>query len=146
MEKTGRNVLEFVAGVTPARRREDAEVLLGLFSDVSGREPEMWGTIIGFGSCHYRYPTGTEGTMPLLAFAPRKGAMTVYVDGAARHTAQLARLGEHTSSVSCIYLKDLSRIDLDVLREILADSLEHTLAGGGDGVTITVLDDPPSYS
>ncbi|SIT86509.1 DUF1801 domain-containing protein [Microbacterium sp. RU33B] len=140
MEPTGGSVLEFVAGVAPARRREDAEVLLGLFSEVSGHEAAMWGGIIGFGSCHYRYPTGTEGDMPLLAFAPRKAAMTVYVDSAQKHTAQLDRLGPHTSSVSCIYIKDLSKVDLDVLREILVDSLAWTLAGGDENAVITVAE------
>ncbi|MET0811702.1 MAG: DUF1801 domain-containing protein [Microbacterium sp.] len=137
MEKTGGSVREFIAGVTPARRRTDAEELLELFRDVSGREPEMWGTIVGFGSCHYKYPTGTEGDMPVLAFAPRKASMTVY-DFTEKHAEELARLGEHTSSVSCIYIKDLSKIDLDVLREILTDSLEWTLAGGDEYATITV--------
>ena len=138
MEKTGRSVVEFIAGVTPVRRRTDAEELLTLFADVSGRAPEMWSSgIVGFGSCHYRYPTGTEGDMPVLAFAPRKASMTVYAF-TEKHADQLARLGAHTTSVSCIYIKDLSKIDLDVLREILTDSLAWTLAGGDEYATITV--------
>lgn len=140
MEKTGGDVAEFVAGVAPVRRREDAEQLLGLFAEVSGRAPEMWSSgIVGFGSCHYRYPTGTEGDMPVLAFAPRKASMTVYAF-TDKHADQLARLGDHTSSVSCIYIKDLSKIDLDVLREILVDSLAWTTAGGDEYATITVTD------
>ncbi|GAA1923546.1 hypothetical protein GCM10009775_14890 [Microbacterium aoyamense] len=140
MEKTGQSVLEYIATVTPARRREDAETLLELYADVSGREPEMWSSsIVGFGSCHYRYPTGTEGDMPILAFAPRKASTTVYAF-TDKHAEQLARLGDHTSSVSCIYIKDLSKIDLDVLREILADSLAWTLAGGDEYATITIED------
>jgi hypothetical protein len=140
MEKTGQSVLEYVAGVTPARRRQDAETLLELFADVSGHEAEMWSSsIVGFGSCHYRYPTGTEGDMPILAFAPRKASMTVYAF-TDKHAEQLARLGDHTSSVSCIYIKDLSKVDLDVLREILADSLAWTVAGGDEYATITVQD------
>ena len=140
MEKTGQSVLEHIASVTPARRREDAEVLLGLFGEVSGREPEMWSSgIVGFGACHYRYPTGTEGDMPLLAFAPRKASMTVYAF-TDRYPDQLARLGPHTSSVSCIYIKDLSKIDEDVLREILEDSLAWTVDGGDEQASITVLE------
>lgn len=138
MDKTGRSVLDFVAAVTPARRRADAETLLALFGEISDREPEMWSSgIVGFGSCHYRYPTGTEGDMPLLAFAPRKASMTVYAY-TEHYADQLARLGDHTSSVSCIYIKDLSKIDEAVLREILADSLAWTLAGGDENAVITV--------
>lgn len=140
MEKTGQSVAGHLAAVTPARRREDAETLLSWFGELTGREAEMWSSgIVGFGSCHYRYATGTEGDMPLVAFAPRKASMTVYAY-TDRHAEQLARLGEHTSSVSCIYIKDLSKIDEGVLREIVSESLEWTLAGGDEYVKITVTD------
>lgn len=80
MKPTGGSVAAFIADVTPERRRRDAETLTALLQEVSGREPELWGTIIGFGSCHYRYPTGTEGDMPVLAFAPRHPAAHARVD------------------------------------------------------------------
>ena len=69
MKKTGGSVGAFIADVTPAKRRRDAETMVALMSEVTGREPELWGTIIGFGSCHYAYPTGTEGDSPIAAFA-----------------------------------------------------------------------------
>lgn len=86
MRPTGGSVATFVAGVTPAKRRRDAETLTALLQEVSGRESGLWGTIVGFGSSHYGCPSGTEGDMPLLAFAPRKAASTHYpgVDRRAR--------------------------------------------------------------
>ncbi|MGO2683334.1 MAG: DUF1801 domain-containing protein, partial [Microbacterium sp.] len=109
-----------------------------LLQEVSGREPELWGTIIGFGSCHYRYPTGNEGDMPVLAFAPRKGASTLYLDSTARHAAALTTLGPHTIGAGCLYIKDLEKVDLGVLRPILEDVLAWTEAGGDDYAQITV--------
>ncbi|NYF15262.1 hypothetical protein HDC37_000074 [Microbacterium sp. AK009] len=138
MKATGGSVEEYIAAVTPERRRRDAQTLVTMMREISGREPELWGTIIGFGSCHYRYPTGTEGDMPLLAFAPRKASTTVYVDAVAAHADDLAQLGPHTSSVSCIYLTDLEKVDLDVLRHILVQSLASVTSGGGEYAAITV--------
>jgi len=107
--------------------------------EITGREPQTWGTIIGFGSCHYRYPTGTEGDSGLLGFAPRKAATTIYLfDGVAAHTEALAELGPHTTGVGCLYIKDLEQIDLDVLRGILERSLAWVEAGGTPEVQLTV--------
>jgi hypothetical protein len=138
MQPTGGSVGVFVAEVAPAKRRRDAETLIALMREVSGREPELWGTIVGFGSCHYRYPTGTEGDMPLLAFAPRKAAMTVYVDAVSAHERALAHLGPHTSSVSCLYIRDLEEVDQAVLRRILEQSFAYATSGGDEHATLTV--------
>lgn len=140
MQKTGTSVASFIAGVSPAVRRRDADTLIVLMREITGREPEMWGTIVGFGSCHYRYPTGTEGDMPVLAFAPRKAASTVYLNDSGAHAEALAELGPHTTGAGCLYLKDLERVDANVLRGILESCYADTLAGGGPGVTITVTD------
>jgi hypothetical protein len=138
MKHTGGSVAAFIAGVTPAARRRDAETLTALLQEISGREPELWGTIVGFGSCHYRYPTGTEGDMPVLAFAPRKTASTLYLDSTDRHSTALAQLGPHSTGAGCLYIKDLEKVDLDVLRPVLEDVLAWTEAGGDDYAQITV--------
>jgi len=138
MKQTGTNVAAFIADVTPATRRRDAETLTALMQEISGREPATWGTIIGFGSCHYRYPTGNEGDMPLLAFAPRKAASTIYLDDTGRYSDELARLGPHTTGVGCLYIKDLEKVDLEVLRGILERTLVWSESGGNDQVQLTV--------
>lgn len=142
MKPTGDDITGIIAKAKPAKRRRDAETLTALMQEVSGREPRAWGSIIGFGRCEYRYPTGTNGESGLLGFAPRAAASTVYLlDGVERHREALADLGPHTASVACVYIKDLEEVDLDVLRGILQRSLDWAVAGGGEGMTITVLDD-----
>jgi len=138
MEPTGTDVAGLIARSSPAVRRRDAETLTALMQEISGREPVTWGTIIGFGSCHYKYPTGTEGDMPLLAFAPRKASTTVYLESTDAYAEELSKLGPHTASVGCLYIKDLEKIDLDVLRGILEKSLAWSEAGGNDYAQITV--------
>ncbi|MEW1974275.1 DUF1801 domain-containing protein [Microbacterium profundi] len=138
MKQTGSNVAALIAAATPANRRRDAETLTALMQEVSGREPAAWGTIIGFGSCHYLYPTGNEGDMPILAFAPRKAATTIYLDDTARHSDALSGLGPHTVGKGCLYIKDLEKVDLDVLRSILESTLAWVESGGDDYARITV--------
>ncbi|WP_435747865.1 DUF1801 domain-containing protein [Microbacterium sp. PMB16] len=139
MEPTGTDVAGLIARSSPAVRRRDAETLTALMREVSGREPATWGTIVGFGSAHYRYPTGTEGDTGILAFAPRKASTTVYLlDGTDAHSEALAQLGPHTTGASCVYIKDLEQVDLDVLRGILQRSLAWAESGGTDEVQIEV--------
>ncbi|GAA1723479.1 DUF1801 domain-containing protein [Microbacterium paludicola] len=138
MQPTGGDLGAFLLGVTPERRRTDAQELIELMREVSGRDPVLWGTIIGFGACHYVYPTGTEGDMPVLAFSPRKTATTIYLDDTGAYPDELARLGPHTTGRGCLYLKKLDAVDLDVLRAILTRCLARTEAGGAEGVRITV--------
>jgi hypothetical protein len=51
-------------GVTPDRRRRDAETLLELMTRVTGEPPRMWATVVGFGQYHYKYTSGREGDAP----------------------------------------------------------------------------------
>ena len=141
MEKTGQPVEEYLAGVTPKRRREDAERLVPWFARITGQPAEMWGTIVGFGQYHYQYASGHEGDAPAAGFAARKAATTIYVyDGVDAHQENLARLGPHTTGVGCIYIKDLDAVDLTVLEEIVAASYAKL----GDGPwTVRARDGAP---
>jgi hypothetical protein len=118
------DVAAFIGTVQHPVRRRDAETLLGLMSRATGHEAVMWGSsIVGFGTYHYRYSSGREGDAPAAGFSPRKTATTVYLaDGVGQHLALLERLGPHESGVGCVYLKDLSAIDLDVLEELIRRS------------------------
>ena len=140
MKKTGGDVDEFIAAVTPAKRRRDAATMVDLMREVTDREPEMWGTIVGFGSCHYRYPTGTEGDMPIVGFAPRRQATTVYLLDTGAYGPRLAQLGPHETGVGCLYLKDLETIDVAVLRAIVAEDYRRVVEGDTGSAVITVTD------
>ena len=140
MKRTGESVAAFIAGVTPAKRQRDAATMVSLMRDITGREPEMWGTIVGFGACHYRYPTGTEGDMPVAAFAPRKQATTVYLMDTGAHGDELAKLGPHDTGVGCLYIKDLEAVDVDVLRDVITTDYRRVLDGDTGSVEIALLD------
>lgn len=139
MEPTNEPVDAFVDLIPGAMRQRDARTMIAMMRELTGREPVMWGTIIGFGTCRYTYASGRTGVMPRAAFAPRKAAMTVYLsEGFERDADDLAALGPHTRSKVCLYLKNLETNDLDALRRLIRHSLDDVDAGG-DG-TVTVLD------
>ncbi|MBN3490922.1 DUF1801 domain-containing protein [Acholeplasma equirhinis] len=94
--------------------------------EVSGLESKLWGSIIGFGNLHYKYPTGTEGNMPLLGIANRKSSITLYVTYVAADYPELASLGKFEMGKSCIYVKKLSDINLAVLKKIMLRTKELT--------------------
>jgi Domain of unknown function (DU1801) len=114
---------------SPVRRR-DAATMTELMRRATGVDPHLWGGIVGFGQYHYRYASGHEGDAPAAGFAARKAATVVYLsDGVGAHTEALDRLGPHTTGVGCVYVKDLTAIDLEVLEEIVATSFT-TLTDG----------------
>ena len=128
--KTGASVENFLASVQNKRRREDGSTILEMMKQITGMEPEMWGpTIIGFGDYHYKYASGREGDMFLTGFSPRKQNLSLYVmDEFEGRDDLLARLGKHRTGVSCLYINKLADVDMDVLRELIQRSFEHSRA------------------
>ena len=88
---------------------------------ISGIDPVMRGpSIIGFGNRHYIYDTGREGDVPIISFSPRKNAITFYfMEGFDRYTDELSVLGKYKTSVSCLYVKKLTDINIDILTRML---------------------------
>lgn len=120
-----RGVDDFIAAVADATRREDARALVALMQRLSGEPPVMWGpSIIGFGAYHYRYDSGREGSAPRLGFSPRAKELVLYLlDGSPHQADLLARLGKHRTGKSCLYIKRMADVDVNVLEELVADSL-----------------------
>lgn len=119
--ETAASVVNFInAHVTDEQKKADCFSLMEMMSEWSGFEPKMWGpAIIGFGSYHYQYKSGHAGDAPLLAFSPRKAAISLYAYspvGDQNHL--LERLGKYRMGKACLYIKKLSDIDKSVLAEI----------------------------
>lgn len=129
---TGASVVEFLDRVADERQRGDAFRVLGMFERITGEEPVMWGpAIVGFGSRAIKYADGRELDWPIAAFSPRKANLTLYVIcGSPDQPTLLARLGKHTSSVACLYIKKLADVDEGVLEELIADSVRHVRSKG----------------
>ena len=127
--ETDASVEDFLNSVENKERREDGFRVLEMFTRLTGEKPKMWGTaIIGFGKFMIKYSDGSELDWPAVAFSPRKQNMTLYVStGTDKQKKLLEKLGKHSTSVSCLYIKRLSDVDTKVLEEIIADAYRHNM-------------------
>ena len=93
----------------------------------------MWGpSIVGFGSYHYKGASGREGDWLRTGFSPRKQNLSVYImDGFKSYAPLLKKLGKHKTGKSCLYIKRLADVEVDVLRQLVKASVKHTSKTGG---------------
>ncbi len=135
---TDQSVDDFLASLENEDRREDCYRVLELLRDVTGVGPKMWGeSIVGFGSYEYKYASGREGEWMVTGFSPRKSNLTIYILPGLLDEQEdiLERLGKHTHSKSCLYLKKLDDVDSEVLRELVEDGIERLRQTEGCTVT-----------
>ena len=125
--QTDASVEDFLNSLENEVRRADGFRVLEMFNRVTGETPKMWGpAIIGYGCRPIKYPDGREFDWPITAFSPRKQNLTLYVIcRSPKQPALLEKLGKHTTSVSCLYIKRLSDIDEKVLEKIIKDAYIH---------------------
>jgi hypothetical protein len=61
----------------------------------------------------------------MVGFSPRKRDLTLYLmPGVRRYPQLLAKLGQHSTGVGCLYIKKLADIDVAVLKELLVTSVK----------------------
>lgn len=127
---TDQSVEAFLDSIADETRRTECYAILGMMKRVTKTEPKIWGTgLVGFGNYHYKYASGHEGDCFVTGFAPRKGAMTLYITaGVERFPKLLAKLGKHKAGKGCLYIKRLDDINLSVLEDLVKQSVEHTMA------------------
>lgn len=121
------SVIEFIESVENPKKREDAYKLLDIFTEATGYQAKMWGpSIIGFGSYHYKYESGHEGDAPLVGFSLRKAKISLYLSACdPEREPLLQRLGKHTSGKSCVYINKVADIDVEVLKELIKQSVKY---------------------
>ena len=126
--KTKRNnasVIDFINALTDERKKQDSLALLEIITECTGETPAMWGdSIIGFGSYHYKSERSKqEGDWPMVGFSPRRQNLTIYImPGFDDYESELAKLGKHKTSVSCLYIKKLADVDIAILKHIISSS------------------------
>lgn len=121
------SVIDFLNAVEDEQKRNDCYAIKTMMEEITGEPAKMWGgSIVGFGSYHYKYATGREGDWMLTAFSPRKQNLTLYImSGFNKYDELLSKLGKHKIGKSCLYIKRLSDIDMDVLQELIRASVDY---------------------
>ncbi|MBI2356793.1 DUF1801 domain-containing protein [Candidatus Dojkabacteria bacterium] len=122
------SVKDFINTVKDEQMKKDSLELLKIFESITKVKAKMWGSsIIGFGQYHYKSERSRqEGDWPLTGFSPRKDNLTLYVMPSFGVLDDLLKkLGKNKTSVGCLYVKRLSDINIDVLKEIIKVSFEE---------------------
>ena len=122
---TDQSVDSFIKKIPDPQTREDCFTIVKLMKEATRTEPQMWGSsIVGFGLRRIQYAGGREGDWPLMAFSPRKQNLTLY-GMADSHAELLQKLGKHSVSKGCLYIKRLSDIDVPTLKKLIRESVKQ---------------------
>ena len=119
------NVSDFLNTVENEIKRNDAFEIIKIMQEQTNFVPKLWGpNIIGFGSYQYKYASGHEGDAPLVAFSPRKDAISLYLNSSFENKEELlTQFGKHKAGKGCIYIKKLADIDVEVLKKMIVLSV-----------------------
>lgn len=123
--ETTESVAAFLDEIPDDIRRQDARTVVKIMRAVTKEEPKMWGSsIVGFGRRRYEYSGGREDEWMIIGFAPRKGNLTLYIPGGLDKFSDLLQdLGKCKAAKSCLHIKKLSDVDLDVLNKLVKKSI-----------------------
>jgi hypothetical protein len=115
------SVRDFISNLEDAEQRNDSLELVKIFETITKEPAKMWGpSIIGFGKYSYIGSSKKKNEMALAAFSPRKQSITLYVmPGEGHLDGLLTKLGKHTTSKACLYIKRLKDIDIEVLKQVI---------------------------
>lgn len=124
--KNNASVSEFLNSIESDQLKKDSKALLKVFKEVTGKKPHMWGgSIIGFGEYTYYRANGAEGRFMATGFSPRKSGPTIYImPGYENYKDILEKLGPHKLGKSCLYLKNLEGIDMQVFKKLVKQGMK----------------------
>ena len=127
---TDESVEDFLNRIPDAERREDCFAVAKIMEEITGERPVMWGpSIVGFGTYHYKYASGREGDWPISGFSPRKKDLTLYIMvGFEKYPELMEKLGKHSHSKSCLYIKRLSDIHVPTLKKLIKTGIKDLKA------------------
>lgn len=134
-ERQDISIEQYIQSIGDEDVTRDARTIMEMMHRISGEESILYGIgTIGYGVYKYAYESGRKGEAHTLAFYPRKGKITIYLmDGTARHTDSLAKLGKHSTTQVCLYIKRLSDVDISVLEAIIEQSYDNMIEMYGRG-------------
>ena len=121
---TSADAVKFLEAVEDQQKRTDSLVILQMLKDISDHDPVMWGdSMVGFDRFEYKNSKGEKNFWPVIGFSPRKQSLTLYImPGFERFGDLLEKLGKHTTSKGCLYIKRLADVDVSVLKKIAEES------------------------
>lgn len=119
--------LEYIEALIEPRRSQVA-FLDGLIREIApDLEPHIRSGMIGYGTYHYRYPSGREGDWFRIGLASNKNYLSLYCCGikdgdyvasSFREALPKAKIGK-----SCVTFKRVEDLDLEALRALIRQTV-----------------------
>lgn len=121
------SVDDFLNQVKEDQKREESFKIKAMMEEATGAPAKMWGgSIVGFGSYHYKYDSGREGDFLKVGFSPRAQQFSIYImPGFERYDSLLQQLGKHKIGKACLYIKKLEDVDQEVLETLIKESYDY---------------------
>jgi hypothetical protein len=120
---TSKTPEEYIDKIDEPRRSDILELHKLIIKTVPKFKPFMISGMIGYGSYHYKYPSGREGDWSIVSLASQKNYISLYVSciDKEKYLAESYKdkLPKASIGKSCIRFKKLEDVDLDVIKEIL---------------------------
>ncbi|HRQ23747.1 MAG TPA: DUF1801 domain-containing protein [Anaerolineales bacterium] len=125
-KKTNASAASFLESIPNEQTRADCFEIVKMMKEAAKTEPAMWGSsIVGFGEYMVTYANGSQLPWPVIGFSPRKQNLTLYLNpDSENYEKLLKKLGKHSTSKVCLYIKKLADVDKKVLKEIIVDSVK----------------------
>lgn len=126
-KQTRTSVDKFINSLKDEKIRNDCLRITKIMESATKEPPKMWGaSIVGFGTYHYKYESGREGDFFITGFSPRKQNLTIYImPGFSKYGEMLEQLGKHKTGKSCLYIKSLDDININILKKMIAESVKY---------------------
>jgi hypothetical protein len=116
---------EFIKSTSSEKLLSDSLELLKFFTHITGKQPVIWGKIVGFGKYHYTTKS-CDADWFVTGFATRANEITIYCMCHFESLPELvSKLGKCQAKNSCLHIKKLSDIDLNILEQIIIKNQEY---------------------
>ncbi|TAH25127.1 MAG: DUF1801 domain-containing protein [Cytophagales bacterium] len=122
-----KEVKEYLDQLSDENRKKDCIQLIKILKSTTGFDAEMWAknSIVGFGKYRYEYESGRTGDWFFAGFSSRKQNLTIYItDGFEDYPEILKALGKFKTGKSCLYVKQLEDINIELLKIIITNSIQ----------------------
>ena len=126
-KENDQSVESFINKIEDGQKRKDCLEVMSMMQKITRKKPKMWGgSIVGFGSYHYKYKSGHEGDFMITGFSPRKQNLTIYIMlGFPKYQELMDKLGKYKIGKSCLYIKKLDDVDRNILKDLIKRDVEN---------------------
>jgi hypothetical protein len=125
---TAKTPEEYISLIDEPRRSEIKTLHEFIKKIIPNENPHILSGFIGYGTIHYKSPSGREGDWSTVALASNKNYISVYIcaiDGkqyvAEKYKSELPKASIGRSCIRFKYIKD---IDLNVLKKVILEGMK----------------------